>query len=257
MKSVVEEIIGSIGSGTDDKSIEEVRIGLCYTAVRLNDGATGLAYTFPSNSKSHSCCSGLEAGSLKGRRAQEIINLSLSDNLLEAAVGMAAVNALVNQRCKAAIEGDILTVVKTRNTDTVGMIGFFGPLVDPLKASVKKIYIFEKKSIPSCPDVYPAEKIAEILPRCDVVILSATTLINKTTDHLLSQARGARDIIIVGASTPLLPEIFGKRGVTLLSGVQVLHGARVLQIVSEGGGMRAFKQSIKKVNLLSEPTSSF
>ena len=250
MKSIVEEIVGSIGSGTENKSVEEVRVGLCYTAVLLNDGNTGLAYTFHSNSKSPSCCSGLEAGSLKGKKAREVINFALSDNLLEASVGLATVNALVNQTCKDAIEGDILTVIKTRNTDTVGMIGFFGPLVDPLKESVKKIYIFEEKSIPNCPDVYPAEKITEILPGCDVVILSATTLINKTIDHLLSRARGARDIIIVGASTPLLPDIFSKRGVTLLSGVQVVDSSRVLQIVSEGGGMRVFKQSIKKVNLL-------
>ena len=112
--------------------------------------------------------------------------------------------------------------MKTHNTDTVGMIGFFGPLVEPLKASVKKLYIFEEKSIPDCPDVYPAEKTPEILPLCNVVILSATTIINKTIDRLLSQAKDARDIIIVGASTPLLPPMFSKRGVTLLSGIQVV-----------------------------------
>jgi uncharacterized protein (DUF4213/DUF364 family) len=250
MKSVVEEIVGSIDSDTENKSVEEVRVGLCYTAVLLNDGKTGLAYTFHSNSKSPSCCSGLEAGSLKGKKAREVITFILSDDLLEASVGLATVNAVVNQTCEAAIAGDILTVIKTRNTDTVGMIGFFGPLIDPLKGAVKKIYIVEEKSIPNCPDVYPAEKAAEILPGCDVVILSATTLINKTIDHLLNQAQGARDVIIVGASTPLLPEIFKKRGITLLSGVQVVDSAKVLQIVSEGGGMRAFKQSIKKVNLL-------
>ena len=178
------------------------------------------------------------------------MKLSLSENLLEASVGLATINALVNQKCKTAIGGDILTVMKTGNTDTVGMIGFFGPLVEPLKKSVKKLYIFEEKSISDCPDVYPAEKTTEILPLCNVVILSATTLINKTIDRLLSQAKDARNIIIVGASTPLLPRIFSKRGVTLLSGVQVVDSARVLQIVSEGGGMRAFKQSIKKVNLV-------
>lgn len=250
MKSVTEEIIESIDKDTENKSVEELRVGLCYTAVLLNDGSAGLAYTFYSNKKLHSCCNTIESGSIKGKKAQEIINYSLSHNLIEAAVGLAMINALVNQKCKTAIEGDILTVMKTYKTDTIGMIGFFGPLVDPLKESVNKIYIFEEKSIPNCPEVYPAEKITEILPLCDVVILSATTIINKTIDHLLLQAQGARDIIIVGASTPLLPGIFSKRGVTLLSGIQVVDSTRVLQIVSEGGGMRAFKRSIKKVNLL-------
>jgi len=250
MKSVIDEIIESIGRETENKSVEELRIGLCYTAVRLNDGTAGLAYTFPADSKQHSCCTTLESGSLKGKKAEEIVHFSRSENFLEASVGLATINALVNQKCETAIGGDILTVMKTRNTDTVGMIGFFGPLVKPLKESVTKLYIFEEKSIADCPDVYPAEKTTEILPLCNVVILSATTLINKTIDRLLFQAKGARDIIIVGASTPLLPLIFSKRGVTLLSGVQVVDSARVFQIVSEGGGMRAFKQSIKKVNLL-------
>jgi len=250
MKSVIEEIIESIDSDTKNKSVAELRVGLCYTAVLLNDGNAGLAYTFYSDKKVHPCCNTIESGSIKGRKAQEIINYSLSDNLIEAAVGLATINALVNQKGKKAIEGDILTVIKTYKTDTVGMVGFFGPLVDPLKESVKKIYIFEEKSIPNCPEVCPAEKITEILPLCDVVILSATAIINKTIDHLLLQAEGVRDIIIVGASTPLLPDIFRKRGVTLLSGIQVVDSARVLQIVSEGGGMRAFKQSIRKVNLL-------
>ena len=250
MKSVIEEIIESIGRETENRSVEELRIGLCYTAARLNDGTTGLAYTFSSDNKQHACCPTLEAGSLKGKKAQEIVNFSLSDNLLEASVGLATINALVNQKCKTAIKGDILTVMKTLNTDTVGMIGFFGPLIEPLKALVKKLYIFEEKSILNCPDIYPAEQTSEILPLCNVVIFSATTLINKTIDCLLSQAQNARDIIIVGASTPLLPRIFSNRGVTLLSGVQVVDSARVFQIVSEGGGMRAFKQSIKKVNLL-------
>ena len=250
MKGVIEEIVESIGSLTENAFVEDLRLGLCYTAVLLNNGDAGLAYTFYPDKKVQACRSTFESGSLKGKQAQEIINFSFSDNLIEAATGLATINALVNQKCKSAIEGDILTVIKTQKTDTIGMIGFIGPLVDPLKESVRKIYIFEEKSMPNSPDVYPAEKTSEILPRCDVVILTGTTIINKTIDHLLSQARGARDIIIVGASTPLLPEVFRERGVTLLSGIQIADSTRVLQIVSEGGGMRTFKKSIKKVNLL-------
>ena len=245
-----KRLLSQLAGEAENKSVEDLRVGLCYTAILLNEGSTGLAYTFHSDNKLHACCNTLESGSLRGKKAQEIVKFSLSENLLEASVGLATVNALVNQKCKTARGGDILTVMKTRNTDTVGMVGFFGPLVEPLKASVKKLYIFEEKSIADCPDVYPAEKTTEILPLCNVVILSATTLINKTIDCLLSQAQDARDIIIVGASTPLLPRIFSKRGVTLLSGIQVVDSERVLQIVSEGGGMRAFKQSIKKVNLI-------
>lgn len=252
MKSVVEEIVASLEEKAQHKLIEDLRIGLCYTAVILNDGNLGLAYTFPSRGKLHSSCDTLASGSLRGKNAREIIRYTLSDNLLASSVGIATINALVNQKIDTLIEGDILNTMKPSNTDIVGMVGFLGPLVDPLKKLVKKIYIFEKEKIINSPDIYPSEKIPEFLPHCSFIIMSATTLINKTIDSLLTLAQNAREIIIVGATTPLLANIFAKRGVTMLSGIQIVDNERVLQVVNEGGGMRAFKQAIKKVNVLLE-----
>ncbi len=252
MKSIVKGIVEYIEGEAQDKTVEDLRVGLCYTAVLLNDGQLGLAYTFHSRGADHSCCNSLESGSLKGKNAQEIIHYALSDNLSSSSVGIATINALVNHKIENAIEGDILEVMRTQKSDTVGMIGFFGPLIDPLKKSVKKVYIFEEKSITTHPDIYPSEKVSEILPQCDLIMVSATTLINKTIDSLFSLAKNARETILLGATTSFLPHIFIERGVTLLSGIQVLDENRVLQIVSEGGGMRAFKQAIKKVNVLLE-----
>ncbi len=89
-----------------------------------------------------------------------------------------------------------------------------------------------------------------MLPECDVIIISSTTLINKTIDSLLDLSKDARETIILGATTPFLPHVFIKRGVTMLSGIEVTDKNRMLQIVSEGGGMRDFKGSIKKMSVL-------
>jgi len=53
----------------------------------------------------------------------------------------------------------------------------------------------------------------------------------------------------LGPSTPLLPAVFVNRGVTFLSGVQVVEPHRVLRIVSEGGGTRQFGGAVRKVTL--------
>ena len=246
--SILQEIVGSIEKKTHNKKVEDLRIGLCYTSVLLSNGQLGLAYTFHSR-QSPPCKNSLEAGSIKGKDTAEVIRYALSDNLLESSVGLATVNALVNQQIENAIEGDILDVISLNNNDTVGMIGFFGPLIDPIKKSVKKLYIFEEKIIVNSPDVYPSEKTAQILPECDVIIISATTLINKTIDPLLMQANDAREAIILGATTPFLPDVFISKGVTMLSGIKVVDEKRLLRITSEGGGMRDFKGSIKKVSI--------
>jgi len=246
--TLIQEMIDALENRANDKSIEDIRIGLCYTSVLLNDGQLGLAYTF--HAQPPLCCgSRLQPGNSKGRSALEIIHYALSDNLLESSIGIATINALANKTGEGVIEGDILDVITFHPSDTVGMIGFFGPLVDPLRASVKSLFIFEEKEMPLSPDVYPPSSTTEILPQCDVIIISATTLINKTIEPLLQLSKNARETIILGATTPLLSQIFTPWGVSMLSGVTVVDVPKVLHIVSEGGGMRDFKDTIKKVNV--------
>jgi uncharacterized protein len=81
------------------------------------------------------------------------------------------------------------------------------------------------------------------------VILSATTLLNRTIDGLLQLCQNAREVAILGPSTPLLPEAFGTHGVTLLSGIQVIDPQRALRIVSEGGGTRQFGGAVRKLTV--------
>lgn len=57
----------------------------------------------------------------------------------------------------------------------------------------------------------------------------------------------------LGPSTPILPEVFGARGVTLLSGVRVADRERAMRVVSEGGGTRQFGGAVKKLTLRVNP----
>ncbi len=68
-------------------------------------------------------------------------------------------------------------------------------------------------------------------------------------DGLLALCGNARDIVILGPSTPFVPEVFAPRGVTMLSGVQVTDAALALRIISEGGGTQKLQPAMRKVNL--------
>ena len=91
----------------------------------------------------------------------------------------------------------------------------------------------------------------DLLPKCQVVILSATTLLNHTVDDLLGCCGSAREIALLGPSTPFLPKVFSRHGVTMLSGLQVVDAPRVLRIVSEGGGTRQFGRAVRKLSFRS------
>jgi hypothetical protein len=224
----------------------DIRIGLGYTAVALEDGRCGLAYTL--HEREYESCTVIgEAGTLAGRRVSELISWINKPDETACAVGLASANALIRVP-QSATESDILDLLRFESEDTVGMIGYFGPLINPIRKRARVLYIFERKAIPDL-GVLPDSAAEELLPHCQIAIISATTLLNHTIDGLLSYCKTAREVAILGPSTPFIPEPFRKRGVTILSGVRVIDGPQVLRVVSEAGGTRSFGGAIRKVAL--------
>ncbi|MHB0979839.1 MAG: Rossmann-like domain-containing protein [Thermoleophilia bacterium] len=244
---IAEELRNYLVSTATEQRIADLRVGSRYTAVMLEDGNVGVAYTFRENAAADPpVLAGLQ--SPVGRTTMEILQYLQSDDGLERTVGLAVANALANRRGAGQHEADILHVLSVGFLDRVGMVGYFGPLVAPLEKRVRELVIFERDTARS-ERVLPAEEALEELPRCDVALITATALIFGDLDGLLEAAAGCREVVLVGASTPLVPAVFGPRGVTLLSGVTVTDGPGILQVVSDGGGMGAFGEGIRKVNL--------
>jgi len=245
---IVQQIGEYLLKNAPERKIADLRIGLIYTGVLLDDGKAGVAYTFSENfSEGHSFFTGSRP--VKGRSTHEVLRYIGSSNLVEASVGIATVNALINQEKEETQGGDVLDVLELKETDRVGMVGAFVPMISHLKARVRELLIFELHDR-SGEGILSAEKAFRELPRCDVALITSTSLINGTMDLLIEAAvQGCRDVVLLGPSTPLLPEIFKPLGVTMLSGLIVTDPPGILQTISEGGGMRFFRNHIKKVNV--------
>jgi Uncharacterized conserved protein len=227
--------------------VKEVRIGLGYTGVLLEDGNAGVAYTF--KGKLPDGCS-IFTGErpLAGKSSHKLLDYLGSPETAESAVGVATANALVNRERETGVEGDVLDILTIKETDRVGMVGFFGPLIPPLKKMVRELLIFEQTTA-RAKGLFPADHAYRELPACDVALITSTSFINGTMESLIRASHNCREIVLLGASTLLLPEIFKPLGVALLSGVIVTDPPGILQVISEGGGMRFFKNHIKKVNI--------
>jgi len=228
--------------------VVDVRLGLTYTAVKLDDGRAGVAYCY-GNRLVSGCSVFRGARPLAGRLAFQLVYYLLSNELLECSVGLATVNALVNiQPTAAAIKGDVLDAVKLTHTDRVGMIGYFGPLVTLLEQRVARLDIFEEAD--GRPGVCrPSEEAFEILPHCDVALITSTSIINGTIDKLLEVTTNCRETVLLGSSTPMLPSAFEGTSVSWLSGIVVNDAEGILCTVSEGGGTSFFKPYVTKYNL--------
>jgi len=227
-----------------DIRVTDVRIGLGYTAVRVDRGDVGLAYTF--RQETGPTCTALKmAGELSGKPAVQLVELLEEEDALSSAVGLATLNALLQRRMPASLGEDFFPLIKLQRSERVGMVGFFAPVIPVIRKSGCELLIFEE-NIKRGEGLHTPGEIPEKLPACSVVILSATTLINHTFEGIVPHLQQAREVVMLGPSTPMIPEIMGDYGVTLLAGMKIVKPAMVLRIVSEGGGTQRLKDSVKK-----------
>ena len=245
---ILEKIIEKASKLAGDMKATDVRAGLTYTGVKLENGSAGVALTFRTDLPNH-CI--VRENPFAGSKAADLISMAVSNDLLERTIAIAAANAVFNttENIKdRAIKGDTLKLLQPSADETIGMVGYFGPLVDKLKGSVKKLMIFEK-NMERSDHLYHEEEAFELLPTCDKAIITSTSLINMTMEKLLESCRGCKTVALVGSTTPLCEEIFSDYKVDLLSGIVVENTDEILRIVSEGGGTRVFKNNVSKVNL--------
>jgi uncharacterized protein (DUF4213/DUF364 family) len=244
---IASRIVEELATPARDARIADVRIGLGYTAVMLTDNRVGVAFTFRNEARG-GCTVFHGLRPLSDRSASDLIALLGSSDPIEAGVGLACANALANKSEEVLLDGNILEHLDLRPTDHVGMVGYFGPLVKPLRAQSQSLTVFEKVEEPHG-EIRSTEEANEILPHCQVALITATAIINRTIDGILRLVGGCREVAVLGASTPMLPEVFSIANVTMLSGVVVKEATDVLRVVSEGGGMRQFSPYVRKVSL--------
>jgi len=245
--SIADIIFETLQNHSRSQKVADVRIGLGYTAVLLEDGAAGVAYTFR-DQLSRGCSVFHGERPLASRSAHELLSYIYSNDCIEAAVGLATANALANHSRPDLAYGDLLHNIEIKPDDTVGMVGFFAPLIPSIRAKAASLKIFERVKHRT-EELLPEELAAEQLPDCQVALITSTAIINHTMDVLLDISQSCREVILLGASTPLVGEILKETPVTCLSGVVVTRPSKILQIISEAGGMRFFKENVKKVNL--------
>jgi len=242
-----ESIRAALGRTGESRTVLDVRIGLGYTAITLDDERTGVAYTFPAGFRAG--CSVLEGiRPLTGRPATQLLDLLGSSDFIRSSLGLACANALSNADPTRGVRGDVLDAVGIRTTDTVGMVGFFAPLVARIEREARSLVVFDENREDS-PGTAPASEAPQRLANCDVALITSTAIINGSCDGLLSAAANCREVVLLGSSTPMLPGAFMESPVTWLSGITVENPAGILRIVSEGGGTRQFKPHVTKWNL--------
>lgn len=245
--AVKQKLRHTVASCCGDARVRDVRIGLSYTAVQLEDGRAGVAYTMGRDGAA-GCTAFRGSRPLAAKRVEHLVDFLQSSDLLESSVGLAASNAVCNLEPARGLPGDVLTAVEPLASDRVVMVGFFGPLVPVLESRVANLEIFDEIET-RADGLRPAAEAGGAFRDCSLAIITSTAVINNTIDDLLKSATGCREVILVGPSTPFVPEAFENTSVTMLSGIVVDDPTGLLRVISEGCGTRFFGPFVTKWNM--------
>lgn len=204
----------------EDCEVRRVVIGLHWTLVESRHA--GMAHTFRSPSFSET----LDAGRLAGQSALCLAERLLSWDPLEACVGLAALNSLIEPRgADGHLDRHLMEMSRDR---VVVIIGRF-PFNDEVRRVARATHCLE---MDPQPDELPAAAAEEVIPGADVVLISATALINKTMPRLLELSRKTR-CVVLGPSTPM-NHVLLDYGAEVLAGVRVTDADACFRSVSEG-----------------------
>ena len=209
-----------------DYPVKRVCVGLHWTVVVSR--YAGMAHTYKTQNKVELASS----GELVGDSAVALAQRLRSWEPLEASLGLAALNSLIEPVGKP---GNVLDhILRLAAGRTVTVIGRF-PSNDQVAQVARRVHFLEME--PRGGEL-PPWACEEVIPESDLVVITATALINKTLPRLLELSREATTIVL-GPSTPL-NEVLFRHGADILAGVRVTDVDALIRSVMQG--VKAFNK---------------
>jgi len=229
---IIDDLLATLNY---EAPVMDMRQGPFQTAVLTR--YCGLASTPHDPRPHHDKTPVKEAGLLLEKDAQELARMANSLSPMEAAIGMATINSLIEvdeQHCVELNAGDLLE--KKGEGKRVAIVGHF-PFVPRLRKIVKELWVVERN--PGEGDVAEAEA-ENLIPQADVVGITGTAFTNHTIEHLLGLCNPNAYVVILGGTAPLSPVLFD-HGINAISGTKVVNPALALRCVSQGATFRQIK----------------
>lgn len=218
--------------GFDVSQIKQVVCGAKYTAVLLKDGTIGVC------------------ANLLNRIPVEVGELRSPDlnQMGHRIIVSAYFNGILNGKNHHSGDGDIFEGVDFKRYKHLVMIGLFKPVVKKLIRNHIRVTVFDM--IKKNPRLEKEEKKMGHVREADGVILSATSIVNKTFMDMVNATTGPCDVYLLGPSSILDRDMFRYKNIRRIYGSRFkLNDQRVLNAIGNGYGTRRFLPFGNKVFL--------
>ena len=238
------KLIECVANAAEGITVDQVVIGLGYTAVTTSNGGMGLAAT---GAAMHGCCGSLDVEDFESRPAGDLLAGIGSADPMNRTMALALINAL-NHEAALRLPQDPGNDVLLDRFDVLGgarvaMVGYFPPLVRLLESKgVPFSVIDDARGIGDKDHFY-----RQLRDWADVLLMTATSIINQTTESILAHAGPDMRTILLGPSTPMVAAAFTHLPIHMLAGTAITDRMQALKIVRHGGGARSLKPVSRKV----------
>ena len=237
-RTILEDLIARLPE--EPVPVRSVQAGVHWITVCSR--SCGLATTITMEKPHDHTTRVRDAGHLHTKSAQELAQYALSDNPLEAGIGVAAINSLLEVNEQDAVEMNASEVLVNHGAGKdVALVGHF-PFIPRLRKATANLWVIEQHPTG---DDHPAQAAEEFIPRADVVALTGSALINHTLDGLLGLCRKDALVLVLGPSTPLSSVLF-EHGATIIAGARVIDEPAVMLATGQGANF----QQVTGVRLL-------
>jgi uncharacterized protein (DUF4213/DUF364 family) len=192
--------------------------------------------------------SGIEVSTLSGKSARELASWLHQEKWLEAGIGMAALNSLIEVDQRKLREVNAKQIIAERAAGKKLMVVGHFPFVEAMRSSVRNLWVMEKQ--PRKGD-FSEEEGYQLLSEADVVAITGSSLINHSFEKIMSRCKPQSFKIMLGPSTPLSPILFNY-GLDVLGGALVEDAPAVVTMVGKGCAFRQLK-SVRTVVMTKDP----
>ena len=231
MMKLIDDLIASVRNQV--APVTDVRVGVSWTGVWGKFCGLSKTYGVPVVHGNYT----RDMGYLTSKTTLELAEYSKSWNLIEASIGVAAINSMIN--CEDATDANAQEIIlKEGKGRKVAEVGTF-PFSQELRKSAKEMWTFElDPALLNPAKGFIINTAAEsIIPECEMVIITGSALINKSLERLLELAHSAKAYTIVLGPSTCVSRVLLDYGADLLGGVEVIKPEIVLRKLSQSGGM--------------------
>jgi uncharacterized protein (DUF4213/DUF364 family) len=238
---LIDDLIAAVSR--NNSSVNDVRVGVSWTGVLGKYCGLAKTYGIPVVHGNYT----RDMGRLTEKTTAKLAEYAKSWNLIEASIGVAAINSMIEPKGKTGINALDIILEKARDKN-VTMIGSF-PLIPEIRSVARELWVLELDPFKLNPKEGTIIETASdyVIPESDIIVITGSTLINKSMKRFLELAsQGKAYTIILGPSTPMCEVLFDY-GADMLAGVEITDPQKILLTISQSGGMitpTLFKQQI-------------